>query len=94
MRHDGDDLMLENRIEKQVNYMSTHPECDMCGAGAYLFDDNGVWGIRQPEFKPNKFSMVIYADFIHPTVIIKHEKLLEVNGYSDNKITRQRLERL
>jgi glycosyltransferase EpsD len=92
MRHDGDDLMLENRIEKQVNYMITHPDCDMCGSGAYLFDDAGVWGIRQPVFEPNKSTMVIYADFIHPTVIMRHEKLLEVNGYSDNKITRQRLE--
>lgn len=92
MRHDGDDLMVRDRIEKQVEYMINHQDCDVCGSGAYLFDESGVWGTRQPEKFPSKESMVLGAQFIHPTVIIKHEKLLEVNGYSDNEITRQRLE--
>jgi glycosyltransferase EpsE len=91
LRHDGDDLMIVNRIEKQVNYMDTH-DCDACGSGAYLFDDTGIWGIRQPEMTPNKNSMVLGVPFIHPTVIMKYEKLIEVGGYSDNNITKQRLE--
>ena len=91
MRHDGDDIMVENRIERQVSYMNTHG-CDACGSGAYLFDLNGVWGTRQLESNPNKNTMILGAPFIHPTVIIKHEKLLEVGGYSDNEVTRQRLE--
>lgn len=91
MRHDGDDIMLENRIERQVNFMITN-DCDACGAGAYLFDDEGVWGTRQLLRSPSKEIMILGAPFIHPTVIMKHEKLLEVGGYSDNKFTKQRLE--
>lgn len=91
MRHDGDDLMVPDRIEKQVNYMEEN-QCDACGSGAYLFDDKGVWGIRQPEQSPDKTVMVTGAPFIHPTVIMKHDKLLEVGGYSDNELTRKRLE--
>lgn len=91
MRHDGDDLMVENRIEKQVYYMN-HNDCDACGSGAYLFDDLGVWGIRQAESKPAKEIMVLDSPFIHPTVIMKREKLLNVGGYSNNKVTKQRLE--
>jgi len=91
MRHDGDDLMVLNRIEKQVDYMHTH-NCDACGSGAYLFDETGIWGLRQPESNPNKNSMILGVPFIHPTVIMKHEKLTEVGGYSDNNLTKQRLE--
>lgn len=91
MRHDGDDIMLENRIERQVDYIINH-DCDACGSAAYLFDEQGVWGTRQLVKKPNKETMILGAPFIHPTVIMKHEILLEVAGYSDNEITRQRLE--
>ncbi|MCM3600539.1 glycosyltransferase family 2 protein [Robertmurraya korlensis] len=91
MRHDGDDLMVVDRIEKQVKYMNTH-ECDACGSWAYLFDNNGVWGIRKLAEKPEKQTMVLGAPFIHPTVIMKRDRLLEVKGYSDNWITKQRLE--
>jgi len=91
MRHDGDDLMVENRIEKQVVYMETH-DCDVCGSWAYLFDSEGVWGIRKLEKHPTKHTMIVGAPFIHPTVMMKHETILEVAGYSDNEVTRQRLE--
>ncbi|NBI07990.1 glycosyltransferase family 2 protein [Senegalia massiliensis] len=91
MRHDGDDIMVSNRIEKQLKYMKIS-NCDVCGAGAYIFDDSGVWGLRQPEKYPSSKSMVLGAPFIHPTVIMKKSTLLQVDGYSDNELTRKRLE--
>jgi len=91
MRHDGDDIMSKDRIEKQVQYMDTH-ECDASGSGAYIFDDLGVWGIRQPPEAPSKSCMILGAPFIHPTLIIKKDILLQDGGYSDNDLTRQRLE--
>lgn len=91
MRHDGDDLMVEHRIEKQVEYMNSS-HCDVCGAGAYLFDTEGIWGKRQPEQKPSKNKMILGSPFIHPTVMMKKEILLKVGGYTDNELTRQRLE--
>lgn len=91
MRHDGDDLMAKDRIEKQVNYMENN-KCDACGSGAYMFDESGVWGLRQSEMVPEKKCMILGAPFIHATVIIKKDVLLKVGGYSDNKLTKQRLE--
>lgn len=91
MRHDGDDIMVKNRIEQQVNYI-VHHDCDACGSGAYLFDKTGVWGIRQPEMKPTRNVMVLSAPFIHPTVMMKRGILYEVGGYTVNSITTQRLE--
>ncbi|WP_082193065.1 glycosyltransferase family 2 protein [Bacillus rubiinfantis] len=91
MRHDGDDIMTNDRIEKQVKYMREN-DCDACGSSAYLFDHDGVWGVRQVLTKPNKSIMITDSPFIHPTVIMKAESLLAVGGYSDNNMTRKRLE--
>lgn len=91
MRHDGDDIMVKDRIEKQVRFMKDY-NCDACGSSAYIFDENGVWGIRRPPEFPNEKCMVTGSPFIHPTVIMKRESLLKVGGYSDNNLTRQRLE--
>ena len=91
MRHDGDDIMAKDRIEKQVQYMDTH-ECDASGSGAYIFDDLGIWGIRQPSEIPAKSCMILGRPIIHATLIIKKDVLLQVGGYSDNDLTRQRLE--
>lgn len=91
MRHDADDIMIIDRIEKQVAYMNQY-KCDACGSGAFIFDESGVWGLRQPKEIQDKHCMVQKAPFIHPTVIIKRSVLTDVGGYSDNSLTRQRLE--
>jgi len=91
MRHDGDDIMVPERMQIQVDYM-TKNDCDMCGSGAYVFDDMGVWGQRKPQKIPSKHLMATRSPFIHPTVMIKREVLFDVGGYTDNKLTRQRLE--
>jgi glycosyltransferase EpsE len=91
MRHDGDDLMAADRIERQVDYMDSN-HCDVCGSGAFVFDDSGIWGLRVPIERPKKNCMVMGTPFIHPSVIIKKSVLISVGGYSDNEFTRQRLE--
>ncbi|WP_213819034.1 glycosyltransferase family 2 protein [Garciella nitratireducens] len=89
MRHDGDDIMVKDRIEKQVSFMNTY-DYDACGSGAYLFDETGIWGLLQPDEMPNKTCMVTGGPFIHPTVIMKKDKLKQVGGYSVNKLTKKR----
>mgnify|MGYP003813022949 CR=1 FL=1 len=91
MRHDGDDIMVKDRIKKQVQFMQGH-DCDVCGSAAYVFDEYGVWRIRRVSEFPDKNCLVTGSPFIHPTVIMKRESLMEVGGYSENPLTRQRLE--
>lgn len=91
VRHDGDDLMTDYRIEKQVAFMN-ETSCDVSGSGAYLFDDDGVWGMRMPRVSPDVNSMVASEPLDHATIILKKEVLSAVNGYTDNELTRQRLE--
>lgn len=40
-RIDDDDICMPNRIEKQVGYMESHPDCVLLSSSAYYIDENG-----------------------------------------------------
>ncbi|MFQ9924822.1 MAG: glycosyltransferase family 2 protein [Beduini sp.] len=87
-RMDADDISLENRLFKQVEYLDLHPEVAVLGTQAYFIDKNGK---RFKEFKRKKIislmDTVKNSNLIHPTVMIRKNILLEVNGYSTGKLT-------
>ena len=39
VRMDADDVSRPDRIEKQVNYMESHPDCVLCGTSYRTFGD-------------------------------------------------------
>ena len=39
---DSDDICLPDRLERQLNYFSEHPECDVLGTSFCLFFDSNV----------------------------------------------------
>jgi glycosyltransferase EpsE len=39
---DADDLSLPTRLEHQVKFLLFHPEVDVVGSNAYLFNDTGI----------------------------------------------------
>jgi len=48
-RMDGDDVCYPNRLELQLNYLRSHPEVDLVGAGVLVFRGDGlVLGKRIP----------------------------------------------
>lgn len=73
-RMDADDIMLPDRIERQVKYLETHPAVDVIGGGAYIIDDdNHLVGLR---INPTKTRITPQTwlkglMFIHPTVMGK-----------------------
>ena len=36
---DSDDIMVPDRIEKQLDYMRKHPDCMICGAQINMFHE-------------------------------------------------------
>ncbi len=47
VRMDADDIMLPDRIERQIAYLTEHPEVDMIGGGVIVIDDdNKIIGCR------------------------------------------------
>lgn len=69
IRMDADDIMLPDRIERQVKYLEEHPDTDAIGGGAIIIGDSNeilgrrnVIAVKRLDFKTGNDS------FIHPTV--------------------------
>ena len=79
MRHDGDDLMAHDKIEKQLRVVEDN-KCDICGTGVFVFDDSGIWvfGCR---IENRKKCMAKEIPVIHATVMMRKRILISVNGY-------------
>lgn len=71
VRMDADDIMLPDRLEKQVAYLDAHPDVDVIGGGAIIIDDdNNIIGqrIRSSIKAHTPGSYDYHFMFIHPTV--------------------------
>ena len=40
-RMDADDIMIPERIQKQIKYMEQHTECVICGSQIIMFEQQG-----------------------------------------------------
>lgn len=86
-RMDADDIAYKDRLEKQMNYLETHPDCALVGSQAFLFNEEGIWGVRKTKRDPLKKDFLFGSQFIHPTIIIKKEILNQVGNYTVSKAT-------
>jgi len=91
-RMDSDDIMLENRIISQLNFMIENPDCVICGTDIIPFVDYN---------KERKFyfaecdhpTVLTYQEYLnskhfwllnHPTICFKKTAVLEVGNYNPN----------
>lgn len=86
-RMDADDVSYKYRLEKQMSYLESHPECALVGSQIFLFNDNGIWGIRKVKSDPQKKDFLFESQFIHPTIIVKKTILNQVGNYTVSKAT-------
>lgn len=75
VRMDGDDIMMPDRIEKQLRLLESDPKLDTCGGQAVVVDDdNRILGLRGRTDSAKSISDVfLRGRFIHPTVMGKTE---------------------
>lgn len=79
VRMDADDVMLPQRLEKQLAFLKRHPETDIVGSSVIVIDENGKRiGWRDSDFSSakviNDSNEIVYAcvrSFMHPTVVGK-----------------------
>jgi len=62
VKMDSDDIMMPDRIEKQIDFMEKHPECQIVGTGAQFFENVGNNRVQK-------------GTAVHPVIITKDEFL-------------------
>jgi glycosyltransferase involved in cell wall biosynthesis len=86
VRMDADDLMMADRLERQLCFMDEHPDVSVGCSYALLIDSNGrtfakskpsvdlqrAWRAKNPD---------AFVNLIHAATIIRKEHLLAVGGY-------------
>lgn len=78
VRMDIDDLMLKDRLQKQVSYMNKHADVVVCGSWARVFGKSeGVLGGGNEGVVKNVIARLLLGNFIvHPTTIIRKDFLM------------------
>lgn len=88
-RQDDDDISLPTRLEKEIEFLQRNTDVDIVGTNAKVYNDEGVWGNYVVPYAPTKDDFLWNSPFIHPTVMIKKDKLVDVAGYRVAKETRR-----
>ena len=84
---DSDDVNIKGRINSLI-YALERNDLDVVGCSAYSFEKNINMEKKKISIPMNKhdFNAHIYFDspMIHPTVCIRRNVLLSINGYDEN----------
>jgi glycosyltransferase involved in cell wall biosynthesis len=78
-RMDGDDVMLPDRLERQVAYMEAHPSVALLGGGIVLVDEAGREIDREPG-RP-QLDFLVRNELTHATVMMRAEAFRALGGY-------------
>ena len=78
-RMDADDVMLPDRLERQVAYLDAHQDVAVLGGGIVLVDESG----REIDREPGRREIDLLAGnaLTHSTVVMRADALRAVGGY-------------
>lgn len=86
IKMDSDDIMVPDRIQKQLAFMKSHPNCVICGGQIAMFrnDDirNTVSHSRHPPISWNQYKSKPSEWFVnHPTLCYKKSAIIKSGNY-------------
>ena len=87
-RQDADDLSDPDRIERTLDFLLSSG-APYAACGVRVFDDSGVWSMRQFPQKITKHIIAQKNPFFHPTMIFRRAVIESVNGYRAAPETRR-----
>lgn len=82
-RMDGDDISDKRRLEKQLQFLDSHPEYSLTGCNVKFIDSKGIWGERTLPKIPKKKDFLYTSPFVHPSIMIRKNIMDELGGYSE-----------
>jgi glycosyltransferase involved in cell wall biosynthesis len=85
LRMDSDDIMINNRIITQIEFMNNNPDCVLCGSNiiSFINDKNELGRSRHPFVISWDNYIKTKEDWIlnHPTLCFKKSAVLSVGNY-------------
>lgn len=85
-RMDADDICSTNRFEKQFSFLEQNVKVVLCGSWAKIIDEFGNIKGRIKRIDTNELiraNMLFTTPFIHPTVMIRREAIVN-NSYNQD----------
>jgi hypothetical protein len=83
---DHDDLMREDRLQLQFDFLESHPDISAIGSSVQLIDELGnATSYKQYETNPENIRLAIFHKnpMAHPATMIRRSALIRVGGYRD-----------
>lgn len=89
VRIDADDMCVQNRFKKLVEYMDQNKSVVVCGSWAEMINENGevIGELKYPPINNDNIRkyILLHNPFIHPSVIFRKDILNKVGGYKNFK---------
>lgn len=89
IRHDIDDYSDLTRFQKQVDFLNNNPSFALVGSNISLHSNNNIWGKMEYPESPTKKDFLFCLPFMHGSIAMRKEAVMDVGGYSVTKKTRR-----
>lgn len=86
-RMDADDIMYPTRIEKQIEYLESNPNCVAIGGQIDIIDESSnitghrEYAVEDRDIKKNRF---LFQPFAHPAVTLRKSTVEDIGLYPEN----------
>jgi len=77
---DDDDLWLPEKLERQVEFLDTHPDCVLLGCNAFYWSGTGSWEECPVYFKKNILGNVRYTKMLKQNYVIHSSAMMRRNA--------------
>lgn len=87
-RQDADDISDADRLERTISFLLSS-SAPYAACGVRVFDNDGIWSVRQYPQVITKHTIAQKNPFFHPTMLFHRSVFEQVNGYSETAETRR-----
>ncbi|NQT11067.1 MAG: glycosyltransferase family 2 protein [Desulfobacteraceae bacterium] len=74
---DDDDLWLPEKLERQVEFLKSHPNCVLLGCNAFCWTGTGKWDESPLYFKKNMLGKIRYKELLCKNYIVHSSAMLQ-----------------